>query len=46
MPTAWWLRPVSSAARLGEQMAVTWKRLYRNPPAARASMLGVSMSEP
>ena len=26
-PTAWWLRPESSAARVGEQSAVTWKRL-------------------
>jgi len=26
MPTEWWLRPVSSAARLGEHMAVVWKR--------------------
>ena len=27
MPTAWWLRPVSSAALVGEHIAVTWKRL-------------------
>ena len=27
MPTRWWLRPVSSAARVGEQTAVTWNRL-------------------
>ncbi len=26
-PTRWWLRPVSSAARVGEHTAVTWKRL-------------------
>ena len=26
-PTRWWLRPVSSAARVGEQTAVTWNRL-------------------
>ena len=26
-PTAWWLRPVSSAARVGEHSAVTWNRL-------------------
>ena len=25
--TAWWLRPVRSAARVGEQRAVVWKRL-------------------
>ena len=27
MPTEWWLRPVSSAWRVGEQSAVVWKRL-------------------
>ena len=27
MPTAWALRPVSSAARVGEHRAVTWNRL-------------------
>ncbi len=26
-PTAWLLRPVSSAARVGEHSAVTWNRL-------------------
>ena len=31
MPTEWWLRPVSSAARVGEQSAVVWKRLYLRP---------------
>ena len=31
MPTAWWLRPVSRHARVGEQIAVTWKRLYARP---------------
>jgi hypothetical protein len=25
MPTEWWLRPVKSAARVGEQSAVVWK---------------------
>ena len=25
MPTVWWLRPVSSAARVGEHSGVTWK---------------------
>src|SRR3546814_11333756 len=45
-PTAWWLRPVSRLARVGEQIAVTWKRLYRRPPAASRSMFGVSMAEP
>ena len=27
MPTAWWLRPVITHARVGEQMLVTWKWL-------------------
>ena len=27
MPTEWWLRPLSSAARVGAQSAVVWKRL-------------------
>ena len=27
IPTEWWLRPLSRAARVGEQIAVTWKRL-------------------
>ena len=25
MPTSWWLRPVSNAARVGEHTGVTWK---------------------
>ena len=27
MPTVWWLRPDSNAARVGEHNAVVWKRL-------------------
>jgi hypothetical protein len=27
MPTEWWLRPLSSAARVGEHSAVVWKRV-------------------
>ena len=27
MPTEWWLRPVSSAWRVGAHSAVVWKRL-------------------
>ena len=46
MPTAWWLRPVRSAARVGEHTGVTWKLVKRRPPAASRSMLGVSMSDP
>jgi len=35
------LRPVSSAARVGEQSAVVWKRLYLSPSAASFSAFGV-----
>ena len=35
MPTVWWLRPVSSAARVGEHSAVVWKRLYFSPSAGQ-----------
>jgi hypothetical protein len=34
IPTEWWLRPESNAARVGEHRAVVWKRLNRRPPAA------------
>jgi hypothetical protein len=27
MATEWWLRPLSSAARVGEHSAVVWKRV-------------------
>ena len=27
MPTAWWLRPVSSAERVGAQSEVVWNRV-------------------
>ena len=43
MPTLWWLRPVSSAARVGEHSGVTWKFVYCRPPAASRSMFGVSI---
>src|SRR5262249_25078060 len=41
MPQEWWLRPVKSAARGGEQRGVVWKRLYFSPPAASFSKFGV-----
>src|SRR4051795_12216062 len=41
MPTEWWLRPVSSACLVGAHSAVVWNLLYRNPPAARRSAVGV-----
>src|SRR4051812_39115879 len=46
MPTAWWLRPVSSAWRVGEHNAVVWKRLNRSPCPARRSNVGVSHGPP
>ena len=41
MPTEWWLRPVSSACRVGAHRAVVWNRLNRSPPAASRSAVGV-----
>jgi hypothetical protein len=35
------LRPVSSAARVGAQSAVVWKRLNFNPRPANRSAVGV-----
>ena len=46
MPTVWWLRPLSSAARVGEHSAVVWKRLYFSPPAASRSAFGVAHGPP
>ena len=46
MPTSWWLRPVSSDARVGEHSGVTWKFVYCSPFAASRSMFGVSIDEP
>jgi hypothetical protein len=46
MPTEWWLRPVSSAWRVGEHSAVVWKRLYFNPFAANRSATGVEHGPP
>ena len=46
MPALWWLRPVSSACRVAEQMAVVWKRLYLSPPAASFSAAGVAQGPP
>jgi hypothetical protein len=44
--TEWWLRPESSAARVGAHNAVVWKRLYRSPPAASRSAVGVRHGPP
>ena len=46
MPTEWWLRPVSSAERVGEHRAVVWKRVYFSPPAASRSKFGVRHGPP
>ena len=46
MPTEWWLRPVSSAWRVGEHSAVVWKRLYLRPFAASRSAVGVFTGPP
>ena len=46
MPTEWWLRPVSSACRVGAHSAVVWKRLNFSPPAASFSAFGVSHGPP
>jgi hypothetical protein len=41
IPTEWWLRPVSSACRVGAHSAVVWNLLNRNPPDANRSAVGV-----
>src|SRR5215218_8248975 len=46
IPTVWWLRPVRSACRVGEQSAVVWKRLYLRPFTARRSAFGVLIGPP
>ncbi len=46
IPTEWWLRPVRSAWRVGEQSAVVWKRLYLSPLDARRSAVGVAHGPP
>lgn len=45
-PTEWGLRPVSSAARVGEHSAAVWKFVYRRPSAASRSIWGVRTVEP
>src|SRR5215471_14491407 len=46
MPTLWWLRPVRSAARVGEHSAVVWNSLYVKPLFARRSSVGVRIGPP
>src|SRR5262245_47927819 len=42
----WWLRPVISAARVGEHSAVVWNWLYLRPLAASRSNVGVGIGPP
>src|SRR3954471_9662273 len=46
IPTEWWLRPDSSAARVGAHSAVVWKRLYLRPFSASRSAVGVAHGPP
>ena len=46
MPTVVGLRPVSIAARDGEQSAVVWNWVYRSPISAIRSKVGVSTGPP
>ena len=46
IPTVWWLRPVSRAARVGAHSAVVWNRLYFRPFAASRSAVGVAHGPP
>ena len=46
LPTNVWLRPVSSDARVGEHIAVEWKRLYETPMFATRLSVGVLISPP
>src|SRR5205085_2013212 len=46
IPTVWWLRPVSKAARVGAHRAVVWKRLYLRPLSASRSAVGVAHGPP
>src|SRR5262245_43543937 len=42
----WWLRPVMSAALVGEQSAVVWKWLYFKPFSASFVSVGVLHGPP
>src|SRR6187200_1953773 len=46
IPTEWWFRPVSKAARVGAHSAVVWKRLYFRPFPANRSAVGVAHGPP
>jgi hypothetical protein len=42
----WWLRPVSSALRVGAHNAVVWNLVYFSPPSASLSAVGVLHGPP
>src|SRR5688500_998176 len=46
IPTVWWLRPDSRAARVGAHRAVVWKRLYFSPFPASRSAVGIAHGPP
>src|SRR5687767_14986580 len=46
IPTVVWLRPVSRDARVGEHSAVVWNWVYRSPPSASRSIVGVRIGPP
>lgn len=46
IPTACVFRPVSNAARVGEHIGATWKRVNRNPLRANESSVGVGIELP
>src|SRR5689334_2298122 len=46
IPTEWWFRPDSKAARVGAHSAVVWKRLYFSPLPASRSAVGVAHGPP
>ena len=44
--TEWWLRPVMSAARVGEHSDAEWKCVYRSPCAGELVHVGVGIVPP
>src|SRR4051794_35414898 len=46
LPDEWWLRPVISAARVGEHSAVELNWVYRSPDCAIRSSAGVRVELP
>ena len=46
MPLEWWFRPLSMHDRDGEHSAVVCMFVYRKPPCASRSRLGVLIGDP